>query len=221
MLIAIHVPDPGTMREDRVSYVTVSAGTRLHRIHPSIFTSTAFNPTDAGSARFSPIFDSGVVIPTLYAAESFECAVCERILRCPDVAVSPGPGSGLVIVAPEDFAHLSYSEITASADLRLVDLTNAGQRRIGVNHNALVAGPQDSYPITRAWAEKIYRSCPDAQGIYYTSLQFGPKFAVVLFGDRVPARGLGCQSARKTDPLSASKIDPPKLRRDQGLSRRN
>jgi DNA invertase Pin-like site-specific DNA recombinase len=30
-----------------------------------------------------------------------------------------------------------------------------------------------------------------------------------------------CQSARKTDPLSASKIDPPVGRRDQGLSRRN
>ena len=31
----------------------------------------------------------------------------------------------------------------------------------------------------------------------------------------------GCQSARKTDPLSASKIDPSLRRRDQGLSRRN
>ncbi|PLL10461.1 type II secretion system protein E [Tabrizicola sp. TH137] len=30
-----------------------------------------------------------------------------------------------------------------------------------------------------------------------------------------------CQSARKTDPLSASKIDPSLRRRDQGLSRRN
>jgi ArsR family transcriptional regulator len=31
---------------------------------------------------------------------------------------------------------------------------------------------------------------------------------------------MDCQSARKVDPLSASKIDPP-VRRDQGLSRRN
>jgi hypothetical protein len=30
-----------------------------------------------------------------------------------------------------------------------------------------------------------------------------------------------CQSACKTDPLSASKIDPPMHCRDQGLSRRN
>jgi hypothetical protein len=32
---------------------------------------------------------------------------------------------------------------------------------------------------------------------------------------------IGCQSARKTDPSSASNFDPPGCGRDQGLSRRN
>ena len=38
---------------------------------------------------------------------------------------------------------------------------------------------------------------------------------------RVSILSLACQSACKTDPLSASKIDPPYAARDQGLSRRN
>jgi hypothetical protein len=69
--------------------------------------------------------------------------------------------------------------------MKLVDLTNAGQRKIGVNHNVLVAGPRSTYPATRAWAERIHANCPGAHGVYYSSVQFGPDFAIQLFGDRV------------------------------------
>jgi hypothetical protein len=56
----------------------------------------------------------------------------------------------------------------------------------GIDRNVLVTGPTFTYPDTRAWAEKIHAACPSAQGLYYTSLQNGPEYAVVLFGDRVP-----------------------------------
>ena len=44
---------------------------------------------------------------------------------------------------------------------------------------------------------------------------------VILIFDEAQNMSRECQSACKTDPLSASKIDPPMHCRDQGLSRRN
>ena len=74
--------------------------------------------------------------------------------------------------------------------MELVEVTIAGQRKLGVNQNALLAGPKSTYPATRAWAEKIHAECLDGQGLYYNSFQYGPEFAVVLFGDRVPASAI-------------------------------
>ncbi len=52
---------------------------------------------------------------------------------------------------------------------------------------------------------------------------FRQKLEQIQFGTIIPqlCGPIWCQSARKTDPLSASKIDPSLRRRDQGLSRRN
>ena len=48
----------------------------------------------------------------------------------------------------------------------------------------------------------IHRSCPDAQGLCYTPLQFGPEFALVLFGDRVPADAFSeIRTVSVTDPV--------------------
>lgn len=126
------------------------------------------------------------------AASAFftgDCAICEIILRCPDAPARIDPATGLPalrIVYPSDFKAYSYSQITTTRVLKLVDLTTFGQRVIGVDQNALLAGPKSTYPETRKWAEAIHAANPDAQGLYYTSFQFGPEFAVVLFGDRVP-----------------------------------
>lgn len=195
MRFELEIPDPATMRVGKEAYVTLPASTELHRIHRSIFAADEFNPTDKGSARFSPIRDqNGDIIPTIYAAESFDCAVCEIILRCPDSLHPPSAPPPLEIVSPSDFKDFSHSAVSTTLELKLVDLTNAGQRKIGVNKNALVAGPRSTYPLTRSWAEKIHASCPKAHGLYYTSLQLGPRYAVVLFGDRLPraplAKGL-------------------------------
>lgn len=117
------------------------------------------------------------------------------------------PAGLLQVVCPTDHADLSYSVVTTEGDLNLVDLTNAGQRRIGIDNNALVAGPRSTYANTRAWAEMIHRSCPDAQGLYYTSLQFGPEFAIILFGDRVPVNALShIETVPVTDPTCHARI---------------
>lgn len=211
MSISITIPDPATMRVGKERYVDLPADTLLHRLQPKIYGSDEYNPTSKGDARFSPIRDAaGDIIPTIYAAETFECAICKIILRSPD-ALLTDPKTGmptLQIVSPDDFKDYAHSELRTTQPLKLVDLTIAGQRRIGVDNNALLAGPKSSYPETRAWAEQIHASCPDAQGISYTSFQYGDDRAVVLFGDRVSDGALEPVARRRVaDSPCHDKID--------------
>ena len=200
MRFVLAIPDPSTMRVGKESYVTLPAGTELHRLHRDRFAPEKFNGTDLGNARFSPIRNAaGAIIPTIYAAESFDCATCEIVLRCPDAppVVAKTGLPTFQIVFPSDFADYDHSIVRTTGDLTLVDLTIAGQRKLGVNQNALLAGPRRTYPATRAWAEAIHANCPTADGLYYNSFQLGPQFAVVLFGDRLPVGALGPVSSRR------------------------
>lgn len=200
MSITIEIPDPDTMRVGKERYVTLPADTPLHRLHPATYEPDQFNPTDKGNARFSPVRDAGsAVIPTIYAAETFECAACEIILRSPDTpATNPKTNTPtLQIVSPDDFKDYAHSELRSTQALKLVDLTIKGQRRLGVDHNALLAGPKSTYPKTRAWAEKIHATCPEAQGIIYSSFQYGVDGALVLFGDRVADGALAPVATRR------------------------
>lgn len=200
MKFELTIPDTAILKVGKEGYVELRVGTVLHRIHPTSYKPDEFNGTDKGNARFSPIRDAaGAIVPTIYAAQSFECAACEIILRCPD-SPPANPSTAmptLQIVYPVDFRGHCHSVIETTADLTLVDLTVAGQRKIGVNANALLAGPKSTYDATRSWAEAIHASCLAAQGIYYGSFQYGPQFAVVLFGDRVPDGVLKPMSTRR------------------------
>ena len=209
MRVSLEIPYPTTMKVGKEDYYLLKAGTELHRVHLDAFGSTEFNGTDKGNARFSPIRDaSGAIIPTIYAAQSFECAACEIILRCPDV--SPRNRTKVAppeIVYPGDYRLHTHSHVRTKRDLNLVSITTTGQRKIGVNSNALLAGPRSTYSITRGWAEKIHARCSSAQGLYYTSYQYGPEFAVILFGDRVPDDILdGLRKRDIADPICHDEI---------------
>lgn len=199
MPFTLQIPPTTAMRVGHEQYVTLPSGTELHRIHHGDHKAAAYNDTSRGNARFSPIKDaSGQIIPTIYGGETFECAVSEIILRCPD-SLSINPATGQLspqIVFPNEYRNHQHSLVRTTVEVKLLDLRVSGQRRIGVNQNALLAGPRSTYPETRAWAEKIHEACPDAQGLYYPSHQAGSAFAVVLFGDRIPATGLEELSTR-------------------------
>lgn len=209
MRFSIKIPQPATMKVGKEDYHLLKAGTSLHRIHPKVFEATQFNDSDKGSARFSPIRDAGgSIIPTIYAGQSFECATCEIILRCPDtpprVRTSIAPPD---IVYPADFRLHAHSEVRTTQDLKLVSITSTGQRKIGISGNGLLAGPRRSYPVTRSWAERIHMTCPSAHGLYYISYQYGPEFALLLFGDRVPGDILEAVSTRSVaDPVCHAEI---------------
>lgn len=184
MDIMVRLPDASCLRPEAAKRYRIPAGTPVHRLHPERFSADQFNDTSNGNARFSPIVDRrGSVIPTIYGAETFECAVAEIILRTPDTVTGPVGGQPH-IVHPSDFAEYVHSELRTTSDLDLVDLSIEGQRRLGVGRNALLAGPSSSYPVTRDWAEAIHSGFEDIGGLWYPSAQFGPKWAVVLFGDR-------------------------------------
>jgi hypothetical protein len=197
------------MKVGKEDYHLLKAGTSLHRIHPKAFGATQFNDSEKGSARFSPIRDAGgSIIPTIYVGQSFECATCEIILRCPDtpprVRTSVAPPD---IVYPADYRRHTHSVVRTTQDLSLVKITATGQRKIGVSGNGLLAGPRSSYTVTRSWAERIHAACPSAQGLYYISYQYGPEFALLLFGDRVPADVLEAVSTRAVaDPACHAEI---------------
>ena len=193
MQFELTIPDRATMKVGKQTYVDLKAGTELHRIHLTSLKPTQFNGTDTGIARFSPIVDvHGTIIPTIYGGQSCECAICEIILRSPS-ALPTDPATGLPtlqIVPPSDHSNRSHSVV------RTMALSIAGQRRIGVNKNALLAGPEITYSATRGWAERIHAVCPEAQGLHYMSSQYGPQFAVVLFGDRLGQGTLADVSTR-------------------------
>lgn len=183
------VPHPDALRTGHEQYMTVPKGTRLHRVHLNTFAPDQFNNTPHGNARFSPIYDqTQMLIPTIYAAETFEAATSEIILRCSDALVQQGRTASLQIVSPRAHKERDHSTIDLAIDLHLIDLTTAGQRRIGVQHGALLTVPSSCYGFTRGWAEAIHRAFPAAQGIYYSSYQHGPDYCVVLFGDRIPLK---------------------------------
>ncbi len=180
--IVIDLADPIPENFRATLRIGLSVGVELHRIYHGAYGPCQFNATDRGNARFAPIRDrTGAIIPTIYAAQSFRCATCEIILRAPDAIPDP---AAMTVVSPQDFDEHQHSTVRTRRALEFVDLTAIGQRVLGLVGNALLSGGTLHYPATRAWAEAIHAHAPWADGIYYTSYQCGPEFAMMLFGDR-------------------------------------
>ena len=52
----------------------------FYRVHPDAYGSAEFNPSRTGAARFSPLVNAaGVLIPTLYAGTTLDCALMETV----------------------------------------------------------------------------------------------------------------------------------------------
>lgn len=164
---------------------TLPAKQVLHRVHQDLYEADQFNPGLKGNARFSPIRDAkGDLIPTLYAAASFDTAVMESAFH--DVSHAPG------------FKHYEkrklegqlHSEVQVKRELKLADLSSVPLRKLGVQRKQLIDTEMDQYPTTRRWAEAIHAQHPDIQGLSWISRQDDSARAVKLFGDRMPKGAL-------------------------------
>lgn len=197
------IPDPACLLTGKELYHILPAGTVLHRIHPIKFDANQFNDTNLGSARFSPIKDlTGSIIPTIYAAETFECALCETVLRSPDGAVMQTNGKRQR-VSPQKWKEYAYSTVKLETDINLLDISTQGQRHLGLDHSVLTSGPTSTYPKTRSWAEAFYRTFRDIDGIFYHSHQWSPEYACILFGSRASGK---VEETGKTVSLTDSQL---------------
>jgi hypothetical protein len=161
-------------------------GLKLHRVHDLTFGGSEFNTNTKGSARFSPITDdAGVLIPTLYAGTTLDCALMETIFH--DVPFKAGfkPFSKLKMDGKV------HSVLLQTADLRLIDLSTVALHKLGVKRTQLIDTTKAHYPATRRWAQALYTQFPAAHGLRWTSRQDDQAHAVMLFGPRVAQSDIG------------------------------
>lgn len=163
------------------------APAELWRVHAGRYAPEQFHPGGSGNARFSPITDSrGKAIPTLYAASSLAAALMETVFH--DV---PTPAGDYILdLARIEEQAICVSKVQPRRPLLLIDLSTLGLQRLGLRRGDLIDTPVRAYPLTRDWATWFHQACPAAHGLIWTSRKDDNAKAILLYGDRVPAKGL-------------------------------
>lgn len=163
----------------------LAAGTLLVRIHDPRFNGAGFNPCLGGNTRFAPVSTaSGDCLPTLYAAETLECAVHESIFH--DLAYN----------APDKFIRLdkvtsrSISWLELTTDIVLAGLHEPDLNKLDLTRTQLIDTPRSEYAETARWAEAFHRADPGVAGLVWTSRRCDPQRAFIFFKDRIPAGSL-------------------------------
>jgi RES domain len=126
---------------------------------------------------------AGVVIPTIYAGTTLDCALMETVFH--DVPFTAGPK---IWSKASHVAGRVYSQLTLSRDLALIDLSAIALHKLGISRKDLIESDGSQYPETRAWALALHEQHPDAEGS--TSRQADPERAIVLFEDRLTGPAL-------------------------------
>jgi len=175
------------------------AGMELWRIHRWVkhgapeFTHRAaqFNP-GFGRGRFHPFPGAGgAPVPTLYAAENWEGAICETVFH--DVPLS-GPDRRK---ARAELATRAMSRVRLTRDVLLVDLRTLGLGRLGLHRQELIDTEADQYPRTARWGRAFHQARPGAVGLMWMA-RLADLRAMVFFGDRVTEKDFAVSDA----PLS-------------------
>lgn len=179
------VPVPSNDLQRTITRTTWLVDHVIHRIHLNLYAAAQFNPGFEGNARFSPIKNAnGASIPTLYGGTTFDCAAMETVFH--DVPFA----AGLKTYDKVKLAGQVYSQVSPRHDLVLADLSVTALRKLGIKRNQIIDTEKDLYPATRLWAEAIHAQCRDIQGLCWISRQDDRALAVMLFGDRIPAKML-------------------------------
>src|ERR1700757_717410 len=156
---AAPLPPPWLARR-ALTILDISARTRVFRIHQLSRSAVFFGPQlePATGRRQAPTyrFDSASgSFGVLYAAERFEGAFVETLLRNPQ----------LIFVSQNYIRLRCVTELTFSRDLRLVDMRSRGLSSIGTT-NAISTGP---YAPCWTWSDYLYSHLDKPDGIAYAS----------------------------------------------------
>lgn len=170
---------------DQKSLHTVRRSGPWQRLHLEEFSALYFGKTLEN--RFDdPESEYGV----LYVAEDEFGAFVETFLRNPK----------LTLVARDELVKRRLSEIEASADLSLVDLTGKGLQRAGVTGEISTAPHEETWALSRAIHE--HPSSPD--GIRYRLKHDLERIGIAIF-DRVEPAMLKVRSRGSlADPSNAA-----------------
>lgn len=187
-------PRPDNLRADQVQTIKLPSGNALDRVHPAIYPGDQFNPSPSGDARFSPLIEGGMVVPTLYAGESLDCALMETLFH--DVPYTDGPKR----VRVKKINPLAHSSLRTLQEIEFADLSNIALRKLGLQRKDLIDTTAARYARSREWALAIRRERPDVQGLAWISRQHDKQASYVLFGDRLAP---GTLALNATSALSA------------------
>ncbi len=158
---------------------TWPGGTDLWRVHKLDRRPAEFNPgVDVG--RFHPFSGfAGKAVATLYAANTWEGAVSETLLR--NVPLRGAPRTK----RRAELEVRAMSLLRLGREVPLVELRGTGLRRLQLKRRELIETEADQYSRSVRWAAALYQAVPQAGGLVWTSRLHDPSAAVVFFGDRV------------------------------------
>ena len=186
-----------------INLVTVPEGVVLHRVHSDQFDPAQFNPCQGAASRFSPIHDvAGPCIPSLYAADTFACAVFETVFH--DIPFN----AKLKTVRLAKIMDRSHSIIVPNRDLTLITLHAPDLAAWTIARKLLIDTLPSGYANTARWAAALQRHMPKADGLIWTSRPHDPEQAMLFFGDRLTESDFDNRLRRdaKSDPQLVEEI---------------
>jgi len=157
---------------------TVPAGKRLWRIHRQDTAALAFStriPTALTGGRFDCTDDSWGV---LYAADSFEGAVAETILR-----TTPLVDVGERVVPFAQVRGRVVSVLELPRDLRVASLHGADAAAVGQGPWLTKCDAVD-YPLTRMWARAIHDCDESLDGLVWRARFDEDRLSYAIWSDR-------------------------------------
>ena len=170
----------------------LSVGALLWRIHAEDLAGDTFN-SGFGATRFAPIGPARKRVPTAYAADGFEAAVYETIFHDLD------PAEPFKTYALSKLANVRCSVLRVASPLALRSFLAPDLMKLGVARTQLIDTPAREFPDTRKWSAALHRKDVTTHGMVWESRAYPSSFAMMLFGDRVPAGSLSVVSTARID----------------------
>ena len=192
------VPDPKRTELRRLRLAHLEEGATLHTAYARSRWPVLFNASGRGNTRFSPIMIGGILVPTMYAARAQTVALLETAFH--DVHQT----GTRHISERTQLATRGLIAISVPERISLVDLTDPGLTRVGLDRSQLVASSPAHYACTQEWAAALherrfgrYRAAgllwrsrvaelAEADSLVFADLIRLAGEVYVILGDRVP-----------------------------------
>lgn len=191
------VPDPKSVDLRRLRLTHLSEAQTLHTAYSGNRWPNLFNASGRGNARFSAVVIDGMPVSTMYAARAQTVALLETSFH--DVHQT----GTRIISERTQLATRGLVAVSVPEQLSLVDLSDEGLSRVGLNRSQLVTTTPQHYACTREWAVALhgrsiggYRAAgllwrsriaelAEAESMLFVDLLRLAGEVCVVFGDRV------------------------------------